>query len=175
MQKNEGVGARMSLEIERKFLLAAFPDERVSEGKLQLISNHRIEQTYLALDEDQELRVRRLVDVESGAIEYTHTFKRGIGISREEVEYSISASIYDQVMAAFGALPLTKNRITAKWEGLVVEIDCYDQIALIVVEVEFASLEEAESFVPPAWFGKDISTSKEYSNKKVWRELQRSK
>ena len=165
----------MALEVERKFLLTAFPQQLVTEGKLNIISNQRIEQTYLALDDDQELRVRRIVDEQSGATEFTHTFKRGVGISREEVEYSISASIYDQVMHAFGAVPLTKNRITARFEDIIVEIDCYDQIELIVVEVEFESIEEAERFVAPEWFGKDISVAKEYSNKKVWRELQQTK
>ncbi|MNL87284.1 hypothetical protein D3C87_2163670 [compost metagenome] len=52
------------------------------------------------------------------------------------------------------------------------EIDLYTQLELAVLEVEFDSLEEAESFVAPEWFGKDVSVEKKYSNKTVWKELQ---
>jgi CYTH domain-containing protein len=162
----------MSLEIERKFLLPEFPNALIEEEKLKVISEQRIEQTYLAMDENQELRVRRLVDLASGEVTHTHTFKLGNGLSREEIEYSISANIYEQVINAFGFIPLTKNRITAEWDGRIIEIDTYDQIELSVLEVEFDSEEAANTFTAPSWFGKDISTERQYSNKKVWRELQ---
>lgn len=162
----------MSLEIERKFLLPEFPVALIEEAKLKVISEHRIEQTYLAMDENQELRVRRIVDLASGEVSYTHTFKLGNGLSREEIEYAISEGIYEQIVKAFGFIPLTKNRVTAEWQGGIVEIDTYDQIELSVLEVEFETEEAANSFMAPEWFGKDISTERQYSNKKVWRELQ---
>lgn len=162
----------MSLEIERKFLLAKLPSVIIEEQKLKVLSEQRIEQTYLAIDETQELRVRRIVDLASGEVSFTHTFKLGNGLSREEIEYSISEGIYDQVVKAFGFVPLTKNRITAEWDGSIIEIDIYDQIELAVLEVEFDSEEAANAFAAPDWFGRDISSERQYSNKKVWRELQ---
>ena len=33
-----------------------------------------------------------------------------------------------------------------------------------LVEVEFNSLEEAEAFIPPAWFGEEVTGNKQYSN-----------
>ncbi|MEC0092980.1 CYTH domain-containing protein [Paenibacillus macquariensis] len=163
----------MPLEIERKFLLPEMPVlSAEEEGKLQFRTEHRIEQTYLAMDSNQELRVRRIIDLDTNEMTFTHTFKKGNGLSREEIEYSISEEIYDQIVQAFDAIPLTKNRITAVWEDTVIEIDYYDQVELIVVEVEFDSLEEANAFVAPHWFGKDISAEKHYSNKKVWKDLQ---
>ncbi|NGZ75198.1 CYTH domain-containing protein [Saccharibacillus alkalitolerans] len=165
----------MAMEIERKFLLDRKPDELIAEGAFTRRTRQVIEQTYLALDEQQEIRVRRLVDADTGAVEYTHTFKQGNGMSREEVEYSITESIYEQLFRASGAVPLTKTRTTGEWNGITVELDRYDQLNLTVAEVEFDSLEEAESFVPPEWFGEDISSKREYSNKKVWRDLQNRK
>jgi len=162
----------MSLEIERKFLLPEHPTALIEGNNLKVLSEQRIEQTYLAIDENQEIRVRRIVDLASGDVSYTHTFKLGNGLSREEVEYSISNSIYEQVVKAFGFVPLTKNRVTAEWDGRIIEIDTYDQIELSVLEVEFDSEEAANAFAAPAWFGKDISSERQYSNKKVWRELQ---
>ncbi len=163
------------MEIERKFLLTENPEELIRKGELTVQTEQRIEQTYLALDGLQELRVRRIVDLATDAVHYTHTFKNGHGLAREEVEYDISQGLYEQVIQAFGAIPLTKNRITAQWGGRTIEIDVYDQFQLTVLEVEFHSEEAALSFEPPAWFGKDISTEKQYSNKKVWRELQSRK
>ncbi|MFC4600868.1 CYTH domain-containing protein [Cohnella hongkongensis] len=162
----------MGTEIERKFLLAEFPDSVVREGKLTPIKEQRIEQTYLAIDEAQELRVRKIQDLATGELEYTHTFKNGRGLVREEIEYSISAGLYDQLIRALGAVPLTKVRTTAEWDGTLVEIDTYDQIQLRVLEVEFESEEAALRFQAPEWFGPDISSSKEYSNKTVWKKLQ---
>jgi adenylate cyclase len=162
----------MSLEIERKFLLPEFPTAFIEGNDLRVLSEHRIEQTYLAIDENQELRVRRIVDIASGEVSFTHTFKLGNGLSREEIEYSISNSIYEQVVNAFGFVPLTKNRVTAEWNGRIIEIDTYDQIELSVLEVEFDSEQTANAFIAPVWFGKDISSERQYSNKKVWRELQ---
>ncbi|MHA0856667.1 CYTH domain-containing protein [Paenibacillus sp. CMAA1364] len=162
----------MSLEIEKKYLLSSFPDTRVEDGTLRIISKVRIYQTYLAMDTTQELRVRRLENLTTEEVSFTHTFKSGNGLVREEIEYDITQDIYEQVVQAFNAVPLTKIRVTAVWHGIVVEIDCYDQIDLMVVEVEFESVEAAEIFVAPDWFGEDISSQKQYSNKKVWRELQ---
>ena len=35
---------------------------------------------------------------------------------------------------------------------------------LILIEVEFESVEEAEVFTAPDWFGRDVSYEKEYHN-----------
>ncbi|MDR0269289.1 CYTH domain-containing protein [Paenibacillus sp.] len=162
----------MALEIERKFLLPEYPAALISEQVIRIEKEQWIEQTYLAIHEDQELRVRKIHDLTSKQLEYTHTFKKGHGIAREEVEYSISEGLYEQMITVHQAVPLIKKRTTAVWGDHVIEIDDYEQIQLLVLEVEFASVEEAESFVAPEWFGKDISTEKQYSNKKVWKELQ---
>jgi adenylate cyclase len=165
----------MAMEIERKFLLTGQPRAVIEEQGLKVLSEQRIEQTYLAIDDTQELRVRKIADRHSGEVTYTHTFKQGNGLIREEVEYGITESIYNQVVGAFGFVPLTKDRITTEWAGSALEIDIYDQIDLAVVEVEFESVEAAHAFAAPEWFGRDISSERMYSNKKVWRQLQGDK
>lgn len=165
----------MALEIERKFLIAVQPETLIQEGKIKVLHKQSIWQTYLAIDETQELRVRKLKNEDTGVLSYTHTFKNGNGVQREEVEYEITEGIYEQVVGAFGFVPLTKSRITADWGGRVIEIDVYDQIHLSVLEVEFETLEEANAFEAPSWFGEDITTQKQYSNKTVWKKLQGDK
>lgn len=162
----------MALEIERKFLLPEYPDQLIREGQLEILTRHNIDQTYLAIDGGQELRVRKITDLDTGEVTFTHTFKDGKGISREEIEYSISEGLYNQMIDAVKAVPLIKERLTGVWNGVTIEIDVYNQLKLSVLEVEFSSLEDAESFIAPDWFGEDVSTDRQYSNKTVWRELQ---
>lgn len=163
----------MSMEIELKFLLPEYPEQLIEGGELKVITQHSIDQTYLAIEDGQELRVRKITDLDSGEVTFTHTFKDGKGISRKEIEYDISEGLYNQMIEAVKAVPLVKTRTTAVWNGITVEIDVYTQLQLTVIEVEFDSLEEAESFKAPEWFGQDVSTEKKYSNKTVWKELQK--
>ncbi|MDF9844518.1 MULTISPECIES: CYTH domain-containing protein [unclassified Paenibacillus] len=163
----------MAMEIELKFLLPEYPEQLIEGGELKVITRHSIDQTYLAIEDGQELRVRKITDLDSGEVAFTHTFKDGKGISRKEIEYDISEGLYNQMIDAVKAIPLVKTRTTAVWNGITVEIDVYTQLQLTVIEVEFDSLEEAESFNAPEWFGEDVSTETKYSNKTVWKELQK--
>nr|WP_020618184.1 CYTH domain-containing protein [Paenibacillus daejeonensis] len=161
----------MAQEIERKWLLDRLPGDLAASGALTVIGEQRIAQTYLAIHDGEELRIRAITDLHSGEIIHTHTFKRGLGISREEIEYTIAEGIYEQMMRMSGTTPLIKVRTTADAGPFQLEIDRYEQLDLTVVEVEFDSVAEAERFEPPAWFGQEISTDRRYSNKKVWQDL----
>ena len=37
----------------------------------------------------------------------------------------------------------------------------------MIVEVEFASEEDTHEFIPPEWFGKDVTFDKRYANKNM--------
>ncbi|NOV00091.1 CYTH domain-containing protein [Paenibacillus planticolens] len=162
----------MSAEIERKFLLPEFPAAELEKEEMKLVSKQYIYQTYLAFSEDQEIRVRQLVD-SSGESHFTHTFKSGHGMVREEIEYSISESVYKQLLERTGLIPLEKIRTTVEVQGICFEIDEYKQVDLAVVEVEFPSLEAAERFEVPAWFGRELGSQEEFRNKSMWIALQR--
>jgi CYTH domain-containing protein len=41
--------------------------------------------------------------------------------------------------------------------------------SLKVVEVEFRTNAEAESFVPPSWFGREVTGEPAYKNKSLYR------
>ena len=51
-------------------------------------------------------------------------------------------------------------------DGHVAELDIFQGTLapLRLIEVEFESIEEAESFVAPEWFGDDVTNSTEYHN-----------
>jgi CYTH domain-containing protein len=147
-------------EIERKFLVRQPPETAGVEAKL-------IEQGYLVIATEPsgpiEVRLRR---VNRQQMELTVKSKPA-GQGRVEVEIPIDEG-------QFGALwPLTAGRRLVKRrypiplpEGLVAEYDRYeDKLAgLSVVEVEFPHEDRARSFVPPAWFGEEITGNPAYAN-----------
>lgn len=164
----------MNLEIERKYLLAAIPKDLIESGALQRSGRLRIEQTYLAFSGPEEVRVRKLTDEDNGAVSYTHTFKRGTGLAREEVEYTISEDIYLQLLENSGRSPLLKTRTkVTDSTGRLYEIDDYHQFGLLTVEVEFNSEAEALAFTAPSWIGEEVGKEREYRNKELWASVQK--
>ncbi|NOU97788.1 CYTH domain-containing protein [Paenibacillus sp. LMG 31456] len=161
----------MSKEIERKFLLPAFPAKELENKAIAMVSKQYIYQTYLAFSEDQEIRVRKLVNNE-GLSDFTHTFKSGHGLVREEIEYPISEKIYTQLLNNTKLKPLEKIRTKVEYEGHIFEVDEYKQIDLIVVEVEFPDVHSAEVFTVPDWFGRELGQEEEFRNKTLWIKLQ---
>lgn len=161
----------MSKEIERKFLLPAFPERELEQQEIRMMSRHSIDQTYLAYSSDQEIRIRKLVD-QDGTASFTHTFKSGHGMVREEIEYAITEPIYDQLLQNTSFVPLEKIRTTVQCGQLTFEIDEYRQIDLTVVEVEFPDEAAARAFSAPGWFGRELGAEEEYRNKTLWMKLQ---
>jgi CYTH domain-containing protein/CHAD domain-containing protein len=151
--------AASGVEIERKFLVNELP------GSLDSYPHEEIEQGYLAIDGEVELRVRRR---DGGAT--VITLKAGSGESRLEEEFEIDPS-------RFGALwPLTKNRRLHKVryrvpapDGLVFELDVYGGFlsGLRTAEIEFPSSEASAAFHPPAWLGKEVTGDSSYKNQSL--------
>ena len=50
--------------------------------------------------------------------------------------------------------------------GMVAELDVFEEKlqGLKLVEVEFSDLQSANEFVPPSWFGKDMSADIRFTN-----------
>ena len=147
-------------EIERKFLVRQPPETAGVEARL-------IEQGYLVISAEPngpiEIRLRR---TNRQKTELTIKSKPA-GQGRLEVEVPVDEG-------QFGALwPLTAGRRLVKRRypiplagGLVAEFDNYEEklAGLKVVEVEFSHEEQARSFIPPAWFGREISGDPAYWN-----------
>jgi CYTH domain-containing protein/CHAD domain-containing protein len=140
-------------EIERKFLVTEMPRAESASSA--------IEQGYLALGQDTEVRLRRAGD------ELFLTAKAGHGEVREEVEVPIEPR-------SFAALwPLTAGRRVRKVRHYVplggdlrAEVDVYEERldGLRTVEVEFGSEEAAREFTPPPWFGRELTGDRRYAN-----------
>jgi CYTH domain-containing protein/CHAD domain-containing protein len=143
-------------EIERKFLVGEIPGD---EG-----GRTEIEQGYLALDDQAEVRLRRAGD------KLLLTAKTGSGEVREEVEVPIDPRAFESLW------PLTAGRRVRKVRHYVplgedrhAEIDVYEGEleGLRTAEIEFGSREEADRFRPPDWLGEELTGNERYANRSL--------
>lgn len=147
------------IETERKFLLHA---DSLKEMNLSTAKSYQIIQTYLSYE--PEIRIRRINNS-------WHTFalkipKDSIGLSRSELEFSISKVVYEDLVKKQIGQTIYKTRYQSQYGDYEVFIDVYagNLEGLLVAEVEFDSIEEADQFKPFSWFGKEVTSDKRYKN-----------
>lgn len=88
-------------------------------------------------------------------------------IKREEFEIEIEQQEYERLYQKIEGKEIRKKRILIPLEdGYIAEVDIYEgQLqGLMTTEVEFATIEEAEAFIAPYWFGEDVSEDSRYKN-----------
>ncbi len=140
------------MEIERKFLVGALPN-------LEGVKYSEIKQGYVSFS--PEIRVRRLDN------KYYRTEKGEGMVVREEKEWEITREEAEKMLKEVRTNLIEKTRYYIPYNKYTIELDIYKGIfkGLVVAEVEFDSLEEADNFTPPEWFLEDISEKREYRNK----------
>ena len=140
------------IERERRFLVHRVPDG--------LADGDHIVQGYL-MTEPAAVRVRR----RDGA--YTLTIKTGVGLTRTEIERSITSAEFDALWDVATDLRIEKHRhLIPLPDGLVAELDLFTGplAGRRLVEVEFDTDEAAAAFEPPAWFGREVTDDGRYTN-----------
>lgn len=141
------------MEIERKFLIPVLPE------KLETYPHRRIEQAYLCTE--PVVRIRRQDE------DYILTYKSTGMMAREEYNLPLTKEAYEHLKEKADGIVLSKTRyLLPLQDGLTIELDVFDGTyeGLWLAEVEFESIEQAESFVPPVWFGEDVTYSGKYHN-----------
>jgi len=141
------------MEIERKYLIESIPFDYKEYTEMV------IEQAYLCTE--PVVRIRRSND------EYYLTYKgRGL-LSREEYNLPLNKEAYEHLAEKADGRVIKKVRYNIPYqEKYTIELDIFqgDLAPLMYAEVEFETEEEAESFVPPEWFGEDLTGKPEYQN-----------
>jgi adenylate cyclase len=141
------------MEVERKFLVAKPPDLGDTESD-------EIEQGYLAIGSDGEVRLRRKGE------KLVLTAKRGSGISREEAEVELDREAFERLWPLTEGRRLHKRRHLIPHDDLTIELDVYegDLAGLLVAEIEFDSEDQARRFEPPGWIGEEVTGDERYLN-----------
>ena len=141
------------MEIERKYLIHKLPANRSQYEKRE------IEQGYLCTE--PVVRIRRSNE------KYTLTYKgRGL-LMREEYNLPLTQESFEHLRPKIDGILISKTRyLIPLTEQLTIELDVFsgELEGLLLAEVEFETEEDANRFVPPEWFGEDVTFSTEYHN-----------
>ena len=140
------------MELERKYLLKKMPDN------LDTYRHRHLEQGYLCTA--PVVRIRKDDD------RYELTYKSGGMMVRQEYNLLLTKDSYEHLKNKVDGRLITKKRYMIPYEKYMIELDVFenDLAPLVLAEVEFETEEEANSFTPPEWFGKDVTFSKAYHN-----------
>ena len=134
---------------------------------MEVYEVHRIEQAYLCTE--PVIRIRR----EDSNFYITYKSK-GLMI-REEHNLPLTEESYHHLLKKADGNIITKNRYKIPYNNMngsyTIELDIFSDIfdGLMLAEVEFTTEEEALAFVPPDWFGEDVTFSSEYHNSTLSR------
>ena len=147
----------MKQEIERKFLVRWLPAEAAVWRWAP------IRQGFMALEEDLEVRLRVKGE------RCFETVKSGRGMVRGELEVELAPAQLEALWPATEGRRVEKERAEVSWRGAILEIDRYlgRHAGLVVAEVELESLEAAADFVPPSWFGAEVTGDRRYANRRL--------
>ena len=145
------------MEIERKFLIRQLPEHLEQYPYLQ------IEQGYLCTN--PVVRIRKQDD------SYFLTYKSGGLMAREEYNLPLDADSYAHLLQKADGNIITKRRYLIPFHAYTIELDVFEGLfeGIVVAEVEFPSIEEAESFAAPEWFGEDVTYDGRYHNSAMSR------
>lgn len=152
------------MEIEKKFLLRSLPEQ------LESYQKQEIEQGYLCTD--PVVRIRKRND------EYILTYKSRFGMGftlpgekdvrvNNEVEVPLNRQGYEHLREKIDGNLIRKCRyLIPLADGHMGELDVFGGAleGLSFIEVEFKDQGDAKAFVPPEWFGDNVSDDPRYSN-----------
>ncbi len=152
------------MEIERKYLVETPPKHYAA------CPFRRIEQGYLCTD--PVVRVRR------DDQDYYLTYKGKGLLSREEYNLPLTGDAYAHLIAKADGIVLEKLRYEIPYEArdaqgalrtYTIEMDVFEGAyeGLILAEVEFETEADALAFVPPSWFGRDVTFTGEFQNSRL--------
>ncbi len=146
------------MEIERKFLVTELPPE------LDSVVGISIRQGYVAIeDSDFELRFRQ----KDGS--FYQTIKQGSGLVRQEYEIELTRDQFKSLWPLTESRRIQKVRYKLPLGDLICEVDIFGEPlkGLQLVEVEFDSVEQSNTFMPPDWFGNEVTEDRRYKNRQL--------
>lgn len=150
------------MEIERKFLAKTIPEQY----RGSVVGN--IYQYYLTTD--PEIRIRSV-----DSKQYFLTYKSDTSDSRVRKEQEIPISredfmkLKDYAIARNPQELLMIHKLRSNLnvaEGTSATFDLYrrPQMDEVLIEIEFDTIDEANEFDPPEWFGEEVTDNKFYYN-----------
>lgn len=151
----------MATEIERKFLVAT----DWSPGETEPVP---VRQGYLTDNgAGTEIRVRAHGERRLMTVKRSRS-SAGAAV-RDEIEFALVETVFDELWLLTEGQRVAKLRYTVPLGDLEATVDVYADRndGLRVVEVEFPSEAAAGQFVPPDWFGPEVTGDPRYGNRRL--------
>lgn len=146
----------MGIEIERKYLVKNLPEN------LSSYECHTLIQGYL--NTSPVVRVRKEDD------SYYLTYKGSGLLSREEYNLPLDEAAFIHLIGKADGNIISKQRYKIPYSSLgkdyTIELDVFDApfSSLVIAEVEFTDENEANTFLTPDWFDREVTFDPEYHN-----------
>jgi len=159
MFSDEDESARVidRIQIERRFLVDFnnIPWDGLGTGV-------DILQSYISLN--PEIRLRN-----TDGSNFTFLLRTPIdeaGLSRQDIEFEISKEEYDELFQKISGIVVHKTRFRLSHEGQNIRVDIFlgELNSLVLAEVVFDSIEDAEAYEPLEWFGEEVTEDLRYRN-----------
>jgi len=151
-------------EIERKFLVAALPSN-LHKHPYRLIG-----QGYLLVPTSYVpfFEVRLRYETQNGKTKYCATSKKGSGLLREECIMPLPKSVFDFFWPLTKGARIFKKRYSVPLGEYTADLDLFAaRHGCTLVEVEFPTVKASQLFIPPLWFGKEITNDPYYKNRNI--------
>ena len=155
---NTPITETTQFEHERRF----FPDLKNFLFDQTLYPKKEIVQGYL--EDEFHTRIREECDSEWN-YKFWQTRKTGEGVSRLEDEQLISRNEFGH-MWEYIVCSLSKTRYFVDCGNYIAEVNVFhgNLAGYVQIEVEFKTHDEAVAFVPPSWFGIEVTDDKRHGN-----------
>jgi adenylate cyclase len=159
-------------EIERKFIVAPQSMPSLATAKYVNCRSGFIQDidgvNVIRLREEQMIR-NTPTGVEHLGKRYFISTKFEDGLVRTKMEFEIDEATFKNHCSGLQSA-IQKKRYWLPYGDKTIEIDVFEGNRLsgmIIAEVKFASTEEANDFVAPIWFGKEVTEDPFYSGRNL--------
>lgn len=149
-------------EIERTWIVKEMPERKdlnIEPGRL-----HSVVQDYILLDGSGELRTRKVLYIDRNKVEYDMAIKIGNGMIRTEVLKQLTQ---DEWKSLHKVAKASLQQILIPCYTFVIHVYKGKLKGLALVEVEFPNISESKRFIPPYWFGKEVTTDVRFRGKSL--------
>lgn len=146
-----------NLEIERKWLI----DKKSLPKGYKNYKNKIITQFYIS--KKPSIRFRKINN------DYFLTIKidkKNNNLVRYEYDIKIDKKCYLFFINKCSSIVLRKKRYYIPYKKHLIEVDIFDKPYnnLVYAEVEFKNVASSKKFIPPIWFGKELTNDKKATN-----------
>lgn len=149
-------------EIERTWIVKEMPPRNelnIEPGRL-----HSVVQDYILLDGAGELRTRKVLYIERNKVEYDMAIKIGNGMVRTEVLKQLTK---EEGTSLHKVAKASLQQTLVPCFTFVIHVYKGKLKGLALVEVEFPNISESKRFIPPYWFGKEVTTDIRFRGKSL--------